>query len=395
MVKMHLLADVNLKAHPELIRLLEEGETIEDLLALSPEKILLRWMNYHLKEAGSKKRVRNFGPDVKDSEAYTIVMNRIAPNKCDTKALDSKDRTTRAKKVLENAKKVGAKPFIKPNDIVSGNEKLNLAFTADLFNACPGLDPLEEEEREAIEKATMMDFEGEREEMAFRMWANSLGIDKFYLNNLFDGLADGLNLLKVIEAVEPGTVSWKKVEKKPKSVFKKNSNNSYAVVLGKSLGLSLVSIGGANITKKDKKLVLGFMWQLMRHHLIAFIKKLSKDGGKVDDKHILNWCNKRVKEAGKKTHISSFKSKNIASGRFLIDLVSTIDPEVVDEDLVTDGEEEKEQLLNARYAISIARKMDCCVFCVPEDIIEVRPKMILSFCASVMSRVLHGGVKGV
>ena len=55
------------------------GETLEDLMALSPEEILLRWFNYHLEKAGSKRRVNNFSGDIKDSECYTILLNQIAP----------------------------------------------------------------------------------------------------------------------------------------------------------------------------------------------------------------------------------------------------------------------------------------------------------------------------
>merc|ERR1719210_2715598 len=120
MVKMQLLADINLKAHPELLRLLEDGESMEDFMALSPEEILKRWMNYHLKESGSNKRINNFSGDIKDSEAYTIVMNRIAPNKCDTSAMNEANTTKRATKVLNNARNLGCNPFIKAKDITSG-----------------------------------------------------------------------------------------------------------------------------------------------------------------------------------------------------------------------------------------------------------------------------------
>ena len=61
MVKMTLLSAINLKAHPEMIRLLEPGETLEDLLKLPPEKLLLRWVNFHLAAAGHSKRITNFG----------------------------------------------------------------------------------------------------------------------------------------------------------------------------------------------------------------------------------------------------------------------------------------------------------------------------------------------
>jgi plastin-1 len=38
---------------------------MEELMSLSPEKILLRWMNFQLKKAGFQKRVTNFSSDIK------------------------------------------------------------------------------------------------------------------------------------------------------------------------------------------------------------------------------------------------------------------------------------------------------------------------------------------
>ena len=55
-IRKGLLSNVDIKLHPELYRLCEEGETIEDLLKLTPDQILLRWFNYHLKAAGWHRR---------------------------------------------------------------------------------------------------------------------------------------------------------------------------------------------------------------------------------------------------------------------------------------------------------------------------------------------------
>lgn len=55
-IRRGLLAQVDLRLHPELYRLCEEGETVDDLLRLTPDQILLRWFNFHLKAAGSKRR---------------------------------------------------------------------------------------------------------------------------------------------------------------------------------------------------------------------------------------------------------------------------------------------------------------------------------------------------
>lgn len=82
LVKIQLLNSINLRNFPELARLLEEGETLEDLMKLPPDQLLLRWFNYHLAEAGHHRRVNNFGGDLKDSENYSVLMHQIAPGRC-------------------------------------------------------------------------------------------------------------------------------------------------------------------------------------------------------------------------------------------------------------------------------------------------------------------------
>lgn len=50
-IRRGLLGKIDIKLHPELYRLLEEDETLEQFLRLPPEQILLRWFNYHLRNA--------------------------------------------------------------------------------------------------------------------------------------------------------------------------------------------------------------------------------------------------------------------------------------------------------------------------------------------------------
>ncbi len=70
---------IDLHHVPELARLLREGETLADLQKLSPEQILIRWVNYHLENSGTDRRLANFTTDIMDSEIYTHLMNQIAP----------------------------------------------------------------------------------------------------------------------------------------------------------------------------------------------------------------------------------------------------------------------------------------------------------------------------
>lgn len=66
---------INLKEHPYLIRLKEEDEEVADLLKLPHDVLLLRWFNYHLKNAKHSRTVSNFSGDVKDGENYTVLLN--------------------------------------------------------------------------------------------------------------------------------------------------------------------------------------------------------------------------------------------------------------------------------------------------------------------------------
>lgn len=45
----------------------------------------------------------------------------------------------RAEAMLQQADRLGCRQFVTPNDVVSGNPKLNLAFVANLFNKYPAL----------------------------------------------------------------------------------------------------------------------------------------------------------------------------------------------------------------------------------------------------------------
>lgn len=44
-------------------------QDVEELMGLAPEKVLLKWMNFHLKKAGYKKPVTNFSSDLKVTKA--------------------------------------------------------------------------------------------------------------------------------------------------------------------------------------------------------------------------------------------------------------------------------------------------------------------------------------
>ena len=79
-----------------------------------------RWFNHHLAAARHPRSVANFGKDIKDSENYAVLLNRLAcEDLCDLTALRKEpDLLARAHCVLEAAGTLGCKKYVSPRDII-------------------------------------------------------------------------------------------------------------------------------------------------------------------------------------------------------------------------------------------------------------------------------------
>ncbi|RDW57987.1 hypothetical protein BP5796_02335 [Coleophoma crateriformis] len=388
-IRRGLLGKIDIKLHPELYRLLEEDETLEQFLRLPPEQILLRWVNFHLKAANWPRRVQNFSSDVKDAENYTVLLAQIAPEYgCDRGPLQTRDVLQRAEEVLQNADKLNCRKFLTPSSLVAGNPKLNLAFVANLFNTHPALDPITDEEKLQVDD---FDAEGEREARVFTLWLNSLDVQPA-VNSLYDDLRDGTILLQAYDKVVKGSVNWRHVNKAPTngsemSRFKAVENTNYAIELGKQNRFSLVGVQGADITDGQRTLTLGLVWQLMRKDISETLSALAQRLGKreITDAEMVKWANDMSRKGGKSSQIRSFKDGSIGSGIFLLDVLNGMKSSYVDYDLVTPGRTDDDAYLNAKLSISIARKMGATIWLVPEDICQVRSRLVVTFIGSLMA----------
>ncbi|KAL8140491.1 hypothetical protein V2J09_006512 [Rumex salicifolius] len=384
--KIQVLADVNLKKTPELLALVEEDKDVEELMTLPPEKVLLKWMNFHLKKAGYEKEVTNFSTDLKDGEAYAHLFNVLAPEHSTTTTLETSDPTERAKLILEQAEKLDCDRYISEKDIVEGSTNLNLTFVAQIFQHRNGLTTVDSEKLSMAEHMIEDDAHTSKEERCFRFWINSLGIET-YVNNLFEDVRTGWVLLEVLDKVSPRSVNWKQATKPPiKMPFRKVENCNQVVRIGKELNLSLVNVAGNDIVEGNKKLIIAYLWQLMRFHMLQLLRNLRScsQGKEITDSDILNWANQKVKHYGKTSHMDSFKDRSLSNGIFFLDLLTAVEPRVVNWQLITKGETDEDKLNNASYIISVARKIGCSVFLLPEDIVEVNQKMMLTLTASIM-----------
>uniref|UniRef100_A0A6M2DIY3 Putative ca2+-binding actin-bundling protein n=1 Tax=Xenopsylla cheopis TaxID=163159 RepID=A0A6M2DIY3_XENCH len=382
-IRIGLFNQITLEHCPGLTSLLYEGEKIDDLMKLSPEAILLRWVNHHLANAGITRRCHNFQGDIADSEIYTHLLKQIAPPEAQvtTEALLERDATERAEIMLQQAAKLKCRSFVTPADVVNGVYKLNLAFVANLFNNHPGL-VRPEGEIEGLDTV-----EETREEKTYRNWMNSMGVSP-HVNWLYSDLADGLVIFQLYDIIKPGIVNWNKVHRKFSTLRKfmeKLENCNYAVDLGRQIKFSLVGIAGQDISEGNATLTLALIWQLMRAYTLSMLTQLANTGHPIIEKEIVQWANQKLADANKQTSLMSFQDKSICDAKVVIDLIDAIKPGTINYDLVKSGNSQEDCLANAKYAISMARKTGARVYALPEDITEVKPKMVMTVFACLMA----------
>ncbi|XP_069191989.1 LOW QUALITY PROTEIN: plastin-3 [Procambarus clarkii] len=376
---------ITLEHCPGLANLLEDGEKIEELMKLSPEAILLRWVNHHLERAGVNRRCTNFMSDIKDSEIYSHLLKQIGPNDAGVtmEALSEQDLIARAEIMLQQAEKLGCRSFLTPHDVVEGVYKLNVAFVANLFNNHPGLDKPENIDFEGLDH-----IEETREEKTYRNWMNSMGVNP-HVNWLYSDLADGIIIFQLYDIIRPGVVDWKRVHSKfskLKKFMEKLENCNYAVELGKQLKFSLVGIAGQDLADGNPTLTLALIWQLMRAYTLSILTQLADSGSPIVEAEIITWVNTKLKEAGKSSGIRSFQDSSLQNALAIIDLVDAIKPGTINYDVIKMTGEAEDNVANAKYAISMARKIGARIYALPEDITEVKPKMIMTVFACLMAR---------
>ena len=158
---------------------------------------------------------------------------------------------------------------------------------------------------------------------------------------------------------------------------------------------------------RAQKLEADVWW--FRLNITKTLTALSKTGGgrPISDTEMLKWANTTAQAAKPGVRpIRSFKDPSITTGLFFLDLLDAIRPGIVDPELVipvaeTGPYEDRRQngtpdsrssldlvadaaVFSAKLAISIARKMNALIFLVPEDIVDVRPRLV-----SVLSVVVR------
>ena len=91
--------------------------------SVPPEQLLLRWVNYHLSNAGDDKPATSLTKGISDSSRYLAILNQVAPaivTEDDVAAaMALTDLEERANKMLEYAGRLDCRKFVTAKDVVA------------------------------------------------------------------------------------------------------------------------------------------------------------------------------------------------------------------------------------------------------------------------------------
>src|SRR4051794_9087977 len=119
----------------------------------------------------------------------------------------------------------------------------------------------------------------------------------------------------------------------------------------------------------------------MRKDITLTLSVLAQRLGKLEitDAEMVRRANDMSRKGGRSSGIAPFKESAIGSGVFLLDVLNGMKSSYVDYDLVTPGKTDEDAYLNAKLSISIARKLGATIWLVPEDICQVRSRLVVTF----------------
>ncbi|KAL0232126.1 hypothetical protein PCE1_003122 [Barthelona sp. PCE] len=373
-IRIGVLNRINVKKIPTLVALLEEGEDFEKFLSLPPEDILLRWVNYHISEYNLS--VSNLEGDLKSGGVLAHLIHKISKGSIPLSTVGTPIEIQTMN--VDNAETLGVRKYIFPEQLASGNPRFCLAFTASLFNAAPCLE-VEEDDLEALMSFLKdFDFVGSRRERTYASWMSNMGASAT-IKDISTDLQDGIALLEVVEKMGY-EINWDQVDKKPRNNFAKLGNIEMFLEICSQNRIRIMGIGPQDIFEGKKQAIIGVLWQLMAKSALNFLSEFA-GGRKVTERDVLNMCNDKLPEEDR---ITSFTKDSVKNGHFYFALFRNLFPKALNNNAIVAGETDEEKEQNAKYVLSVARKVGAQIFTLWEDIVEGSKKPCMMLGAALI-----------
>nr|CAH8839653.1 unnamed protein product [Trichobilharzia regenti] len=360
-IKCGFFRKINIYEHPELCNLKLPNEDVNDLKCLSPEKLLMRYVNYHLKYINVDKQLNDIETELSDGVIYAHLLPAIAPITIQGRLLPSEqillgenNLITRAKGVLQNLREMEADMFLCQTDFTDAfnfreaRGRLHLATIAYLFLNYPGQLKNPRRNNEPVSYETLP-------ELVCRNFVNSCAIQPFS-THVCVNLRDGLMSRHLFEVLRPNSTLGMKfiTEFDPNRKiiqFIQNNTNIIRLILG--YPLPIAHIDAEKLSKTDEACCLNLLLEIMRAYLT------SNHFNEVD---LLKWTNDQLNRAGHKTELRSFNDSAIIDKNLFAVVLNSLTNGLVDDRYLTSN-----KVNNAAYAISVAHKAGYPVFTRPEQ----------------------------
>mmetsp|Transcript_2129 Transcript_2129/g.3441 ORF Transcript_2129/g.3441 Transcript_2129/m.3441 type:complete len:934 (-) Transcript_2129:311-3112(-) len=385
---------VNIEKHPEIIRLLTTAELNDDPEKvrhnLTASEVLKRWINL-TQGRPMNTDIGNMAVDLYNT--MRAVDNQFAAQ---SPALQNGVMNkVGAEKMLSHIQnKMGIQHNLEIEDLLDGNPKLEELLAARVFDLNNGLSKLSADEQNKY-KAFWTD--DNPNDDAFLPWLNSQLPPHLRIGNLYRDLSDGIILAHILERSQRGVINWKKMRKQIRHKFDKVANCNYVYdVMKQKFPFSLVGMAGPDIVDGQQKYIHSILWQIMRYQATKKLSELSFGGKEVTDDDILKWSKEtHAKLQEKRTATArGFRDRTLTTCLFYAELMKAIGVEIKD-DIInwgvpplqsqSDDNQMKERVDNARYVISLIRMHGGDVFILPEDLVIMDQKAVLSVYAAIMT----------
>ncbi|XP_072357310.1 microtubule-actin cross-linking factor 1 isoform X21 [Scyliorhinus torazame] len=243
------------------------------------------------------------------------------------------------------------------------------------------LDPAERavvrvaDERDRVQKKT------------FTKWINKHLIKvRKHINDLYEDLRDGHNLISLLEVLSGATLP----REKGRMRFHRLQNVQIALDYLKQRQVKLVNIRNDDITDGNPKLTLGLIWTIILHFQISEIYVSGESGDMSAKEKLLLWTQK-LTEGYSGLKCSNFTS-SWSDGKVFNAIIHKYRPDLIDMEKVSlqSNQENLEQAFAVAEALGVTRLLD------PEDVDVPSPdeKSVLTYVSSIYEsfpKVPEGG----
>ena len=206
-------------------------------------------------------------------------------------------------------------------------------------------------------------------------------------------LRNGVILLQVLDKIIPGSVRWRYVHRKPKTVIEKieNLNRAINIIHTVSRKEEVICISASDLLA-NTQLYTTFIEEMMRYNALKFMS------GNITDSQIIIWCNQiLLKSKLNKYHglcIFNLSDPILSDCIIYNELLATIKPNDIDRNKiyygilsVDDDIKDKhrfQRYFNARMAIKTVEKFGVKYFYDEEDLIELDEKAVCLMLCAIM-----------